>query len=167
MTCLRRTTRGDTAAGAPTLACLLALCVPLGVGRAQEAVALPARAPAQVTVVGNDYAFVQIPATIAAGNTLFSFENHGHVRHELSVALLQPGVTLQQVMQAPPGQTASRKFVESIVGILIARPGESSGGELFVDLKHGRRYIVVCTLRDTPDAQRHAELGMVTTFDVP
>src|SRR5512132_1294575 len=117
MTRFRRTTRSISTAGAPTLACLLALCVPLGVGRAQEAAASPPRASVQVTVVGNDYAFVQIPATIAAGNTLFSFENHGHVRHELSVALLQPGVTLQQVMQAPPGQTASRKFAESIVGI--------------------------------------------------
>jgi hypothetical protein len=167
MTCLRRTTRSITIAGASTLACLLALCVPLRAGRAQEAPAPPPRLPAQITIAGNDYAFLQVPTTIAAGNTLFSFENRGRVRHELSVALLQPGVTLQQVMQAPPGQTSSRKFVESIVGILIARPGESSGGELFVDLKHGRRYIVVCTLKDTPDAQRHADLGMVTSFDVP
>jgi hypothetical protein len=164
MTRLGHTTRSTIAATAPAFSCVLALCIALRTGRAQEA-ADPPRPP--ITVVGNDYAFVQVPTTIAAGKTLFSFENRGRVRHELSVALLQPGVTLQEVMQAPPGQTVSRKFVESIIGILIARPGESSGGELFVDLKHGRRYIVVCTLKDTPDARRHAELGMVTTFDVP
>jgi hypothetical protein len=123
--------------------------------------------PPEITVVGNDYAFVQVPASVAAGKTLFSFENRGRVRHELSMALLQPGVTLQQVVDAPPGQTVSRKFVESVVGILIARPGESSGGQLFVDLQHGRRYIIVCTLKDSPDAKRHVELGMATSFDVP
>src|SRR5215212_305292 len=54
---------------------------------------------AQVTVIGNDYAFTQLPATIPAGQTLFAFENRGKVRHEMSVMLLKPGITLQQVLE--------------------------------------------------------------------
>lgn len=146
----------------------LGLVAPTGSTRAQGGGSPnPTAGVAEVSIVGSDYAFVKPPTSIGAGKTLFSFENRGRVRHELSIALLQPGVTVQDVMQAPAGQTASRRFAESIIGILIARPGESSGGRLFVDLQRGRRYIMVCTLKDTPDAQRHADLGMVSSFDVP
>jgi hypothetical protein len=39
-------------------------------------------------------------------------------------------------------------------GVIVARPGEDSGGELLVDLQPGRRYLVICTLptRPTPPA---------------
>src|SRR5258706_4327107 len=53
---------------------------------------------AHVAVVGSDYAFIQFPATIAAGPTRFSFENRGNVRHEMSVVLLKAGVTVEDVM---------------------------------------------------------------------
>ena len=124
-----------------------------------------AHEPAEIAVVGNDYAFIHFPATIAAGKTLFSFENRGRVRHEMSVVLLTPGVTLEQVAQAGE-KFNNRRMVDSIVGLLIARPGESSGGKLFVNLQPGRRYLVYCTLKDTPDAPRHTELGMITSFEV-
>ena len=124
-------------------------------------------APNRVAVIGNDYAFVQLPATIAAGPTLFSFDNQGKVRHEMSIALLKPGVTVQQVLDRGPGAAGSRAMSERLIGILIARVGESSGGELLVDLKPGQRYLVVCNLKDPPDGRPHAELGMIRSFDVP
>ena len=123
--------------------------------------------PARVAVIGGDYAFVQFPTTIPAGATLFSFENRGRVKHEMSVMLLQPGVTLDQLRDKPPGAPSSRAVSQSLAGILIARGGESAGGQLLVNLQSGRRYLVVCTLKDAPDARPHIELGMVTTFDVP
>ena len=133
---------------------------------AQETTAV-SRAPAQVAVVGNDYAFVRFPATIPAGATLFSFDNRGNVRHEMSVVLLHAGVTMQQIVEKGPGAASSRAFADRPIGILIARPGEASGGQLFVELLSGRRYLVVCSLKDAPDAPQHAQLGMVTSFDVP
>ncbi len=128
---------------------------------------LAAQAPARVAIIGNDYAFIDFPATIAAGPTQFSFENRGKVRHEMSVVLLRPGVTVQDVLQRGPAAASSKAMTEKIIGILIARPGESAGGRLAVELEAGRRYLVVCTLKDAPDAKPHVELGMVASFDVP
>src|SRR5689334_10312258 len=45
--------------------------------------------PAHVAITGTDYAFVQLPSTLPAGPTLFSFENRGTKRHEMSIALLR------------------------------------------------------------------------------
>lgn len=52
----------------------------------------------EVTVVGTDYAF-QVPATLPAGRTLFALENRGRVDHELILARLKPGVTMQQALE--------------------------------------------------------------------
>ena len=125
------------------------------------------REPAHVAIVGTDYAFVQLPATLAAGPTLFSFENRGTKRHEMSIALLRPGITSEAVVGgAERMSVASRAVADSLVGLLVARPGERSGGQLFANLLAGRMYVVICTLKDTPGSRPHAELGMVGTFQV-
>jgi hypothetical protein len=121
---------------------------------------------AQVAVVANEYAFIGFPTSIAAGPTLFSLENQGEVRHEMSIILLKPGLTLQDALAAGLAVTGA-KVAESLVGLLIARKHESAGGKLFVELKSGQRYLVICNLRDTPDADPHSKRGMVTSFDVP
>ena len=149
------------------LAAAAAACGALAAtGDARADTASPA-AQARVAVVGDDSAFVRFPSTIAAGPTLFSFENRGRVRHEMALALLQPGLTVQQVLERGPGAASSRAVTERVVGILIARPGESGGGQLLVELQAGRRYIVICNLKDAPESQPHSALGMVTSFDVP
>ena len=132
----------------------------------ENAVAQTAKPPAQVSVIANEYAFIAFPATIAAGPTAFSFENRGDVRHEMSIILLKPGLTLKDAVDAGPAATGP-KVAESLIGLLIARKHEKAGGQLLVDLKSGQRYIVICNLKDTPDAQQHSRLGMVTTFEVP
>jgi hypothetical protein len=122
--------------------------------------------PKEVAVIGNDYAFTGFPATVAAGPTLFSFENRGEVRHEMSIILLKPGLTLKDAMDAGAAATGPR-IAESLIGLLVARKHESAGGKLFVELKSGQRYVVLCNLRNTPDADPHSKMGMVTGFDVP
>lgn len=123
--------------------------------------------PAHVAIVGADYAFVQLPSTLRAGPTLFSFENRGTKRHEMSIALLVPGVTAESlVVSRERASVSSRAVSDSIVGLLIARPGERSGGQLYANLIAGRSYVVICTLKDTPDARPHAELGMIGGFRV-
>lgn len=121
---------------------------------------------AHVSIVGTDYAFTKVPTTLAPGRTVIAFENKGTVRHELSIARLRPGVTVQQILDAGPGAASGKQFTDQVIGILIARPGESSGGELLVTLEPGRRYLVICTLRDAPDAKQHSAMGMVASFEV-
>jgi hypothetical protein len=138
----------------------------LAVARAQRAT-VPWAEPARVAVVGTDYAFLQLPATLDAGPTLFEFENRGAKRHEMSILLLKPGVAVESLVAgADRPAVSSRAVSDSIVGLLLARPGERSGGQLFANLIAGRTYIVICTLRDTPDAHQHADLGMVGSFRV-
>ena len=123
--------------------------------------------PAHVTVIGTDYAFIQLPAELRAGPTLFAFENHGTKRHEMSIALLKPGIAVESLVAGGESASVSSRAVsDSIIGLLIARPGEQSGGQLYAKLVVGRTYVVICTLRDTPDAHRHADLGMVGSFRV-
>jgi hypothetical protein len=134
---------------------------------AQSATVRGAVEAARVAIVGADYAFVQPPSTLSAGPTLFSFENRGLKRHEMSVALLRPDVTVDGLLRGGEQLSVSSRAVsDSIVGLLLARPGERSGGQLYVNLIAGRTYVVICTLKDTPDARRHMDLGMITTFKV-
>ena len=69
-------------------------------------------------------------------------------------------------MDAGPALTG-QKVAESLIGLLVARKHEAAGGKLLVDLKSGQRYVVICNLKNTPDADAHSKLGMVTSFDVP
>jgi hypothetical protein len=148
----------------PYFALLIVSCSVAGSALAQSA-RPDSLGPARIAVIGNDYAFSQLPATVPAGPTLFSFENRGKVRHEMSMILLKPGVTLQQILDLP-GSATGRATAESLIGLLIARPGEAGGGQLLVDLRVGQRYLVVCSLKDMPEGQPHAKLGMVTIFEV-
>jgi len=155
--------RGETAIGAFIL--LVATAAPRL--QAQRTKAARATTPARVAVVGADYAFTQLPTALSPGPTLFSFENRGTKRHEMSITLLKAGVTIDVLTRAENRLAlAGRAVSDSIVGLLIARPGERAGGQLYVDLIPGRTYAVVCTLKDTPEAQPHLELGMVGSFRV-
>ena len=129
-----------------------------GAGTSQE--------PARVATAGVDYAFVQLPTTLASGPTLFSFENRGTKRHEMSIVLLKQGIAPDSLLATKPASVTGRAVSDSIIGLLLARPGERSGGQLYANLISGRTYVVICTLRDTPDARPHMELGMVGSFRV-
>jgi len=50
-------------------------------------------------------------------------------------------------------------------GVLFASPGETSWGILTVDIEAGQTYVLWCNFRDTPDAEPHFNMGMVTSFD--
>jgi plastocyanin len=118
----------------------------------------------QIDVVANDYAFNPLPAHIAAGPTVFTFANHGTVQHEASIARLRDGVTVDSLLKVVKAGGRARDVLERSIGILIAGPGKSPDGRLWVDLLPGSSYVLICTLRDKPEAQPHAMLGMYTGF---
>lgn len=121
--------------------------------------------PQAVLVVGTDYAF-QVPERIRAGETLFTFENRGTVRHEMSIILVKEGFQSDSVLAGIVAGSPRRNFVEGQGALIIARPGEPPGPRLWMDLQTGRTYLVLCTLKDTPDAKPHVMLGMIASFRV-
>ena len=118
---------------------------------------------ATVTVVGLDYAY-QAPAILPAGRTAFAFENRGKVWHEVVIARLKPGVTLDSLMHAETGP-ARRALVKS-VGILVAEAGESPLGRLVTELSAGETYVLYCNFQDAPDKPRHMMMGMIASIHV-
>ena len=121
--------------------------------------------PQAVLVIGTDYAF-QLPEHIRHDETLFAFENRGTVRHEMSIVLLKEGLQSDSVVAGILAGSPRRNFVEGQGALIIARPGEPSGPRLWMNLQTGRTYLVLCTLKDNPDAKPHVMLGMVGSFRV-
>ena len=136
----------------------------LSLGVAHPAPAQKARAPRQIDVTSNDYAFVAFPTQILAGPTIFTFANQGKVFHELSVARLKPGVTMEDFVKAREDPARRRELIDRSVGILIAGPGSTPDGRLLVNLMRGTTYVVFCNFRDKPDAPGHLMFGMYTSF---
>ena len=118
-----------------------------------------------VIIVAADYTFT-VPTPIRAGLTTFGFENRGQQRHEMSLARLKPGITVDSLLQINPGP-ARRALVDvNTGGILFAEPGQHTLDRLLVNLEAGRTYAVICNLRDAPDKPQHTSLGMFATFTV-
>jgi hypothetical protein len=80
-------------------------------------------------------------------------------------------VTEQQIKDAHQEGIPLRKKLEQfgdgeILGILLARPRQSSSGKLMVDLVRGRTYLIICQIEDPQGMPRHNVLGMFKTFKV-
>ena len=122
--------------------------------------------PTQVLrIVGDDYAFV-VPEHIHAGETIFTFENRGSVRHEMSLALLKEGFGSDSILALVVSGSPRRNWLEGQAALIVSRPSDPPGPGVWVQLEAGRTWFVICTLRDTPDAQPHVMKGMVSRFVV-
>ena len=121
--------------------------------------------PQAVLIVGSDYTF-QVPAHIRAGETLFSFENRGTVRHEMSLVLVKEGFERDSVLAGIALGAPRRNWVDGQGALVIGRPAEPSGPRIWMHLLAGRTYLVLCSLKDTPEAKPHVMLGMVASFQV-
>lgn len=116
----------------------------------------------EVTVVAKDYAF-ELPDTLPAGPTLFTFLNRGAVKHEMGIGLLAEGLTMQEALEA---EQRGEDAVEESLGFIFADPGQGSPSRLVADLKPGRRYGLVCFLRNDSESKPHVQLGMYDSFVV-
>ena len=121
--------------------------------------------PAEVEIVGADYAFA-VPAAIPEGRTTFRFRNNGKARHELNVARLKSGVSIDKYLATIRANETVQPLIEGPVGVLFAAPGAVSEAALTVDLAAGEKYAVICIFRDSAGAARHYDLGMFTTIAV-
>src|SRR5262249_58162846 len=102
--------------------------------------AWPARCgagPVAVTIDGFEYGF-HAPSSVAAGRTTIHFDNTGKEAHEMILARLNDGVTVDQALAAEDPST-----VVSGLQTVNAAPGASA--DLSADLTTGT-WVVVCFL---------------------
>ncbi|HEX6628551.1 MAG TPA: hypothetical protein VF105_11365 [Gemmatimonadaceae bacterium] len=118
--------------------------------------------PQEITVAATDYAFLALPP-IRSGPIVIGFTNQGKVNHEVAIGRLNPGITVDDYVKTPPGPQRLA-LIDGGMGILIAAPGKTTDGKLWVNAVKGSTYVVWCNFRDKPDAPQHMVLGMYTTF---
>lgn len=140
---------------------LIAGCLILAVATTTREAAPP---PAILEIIGFEFAF-RVPETVDPGRTIIRFANQGKSSHELSIALLKPGVTLSQ-FTAARRDTAAGDLIERSVGVLFTEPGLTGPASMVTDLIGGRDYIVICNTRDTREATPHSLLGMISIMHV-
>jgi uncharacterized cupredoxin-like copper-binding protein len=136
----------------------------LSISVAVPAAAQAAHAPKQIDVIAADFTFLPLPVRVQAGPTVFTLANQGSVQHELNLARLKPGVTMDDFVNSREDQPRRRELIDRSVGILIAGPGNTPDGRILVNLIRGATYVVFCNLRDKPDAPGHLMFGMYTSF---
>ena len=125
-----------------------------------------AESPLRVdTIVGSDYAF-RYPRTLNPGLHHLAFVNTGKQRHEVSVALLKKGATMQKVLDVIKADGDVDALIDEGLGVLHSLGGTRPAGLLEVDLLPGREYMIVCEFADSDKAPPHAALGMFGSISV-
>jgi uncharacterized cupredoxin-like copper-binding protein len=122
--------------------------------------ALLATMPPADSIVGVDYAFSRYPKTLAPGKHTFVFKNEGKFRHEVSMGLLKPGVTIARVVEVDKAGGNVDALFDGAIGVLWSRPGETPLGRLDVDLLPGREYVIDCSFSNDDKSPPHYTLGM-------
>lgn len=122
--------------------------------------ASPATMPRVDSIVGVDYAFSRYPRSLAPGKHTFLFTNEGKFRHEVSMTLLKPGVTVARVAEVDKAGGNVDALFDDGLGVLWSRPGETSLGRLEAELLPGREYLIDCGFQNDDKSPPHYTLGM-------
>lgn len=122
-----------------------------------------APAAERLDVVAGEYEFELSATTVAAGRLPLTLRNDGVEPHQLMVARLHDGVTLDDYLAAyAEGETSSAALVDEAGGVNAVDAGTSRTG--YADLEPGD-YIVLCFL-PTPAGPSHLHEGMVAALTV-
>lgn len=142
---------------------ILGMYKTIHIASASGAASAAVRADSAIAV---DYAF-RYPHEISSGRHSLAFRNDGKQRHEVLVQLLRKGVTLDSVLATEKAKGDVDTLIEDGIGVLHARGGESSLGQLNVQFLPGREYMIVCTFMDDDKSPPHYALGMYGSIRVP
>ena len=120
------------------------------------------------SVVAVDYAFAKYPREISSGLRTIAFRNGGKHRHEIHVALLKKGVTLDSVVAVDKHDGDVEPLFEKNggLGVLHAMPGQTALGGLSIDFLPGREYLIDCSFSDDEKSPPHYKLGMYGSIRV-
>jgi hypothetical protein len=119
---------------------------------------------ASLPITASDYAF-SAPDTVSAGAAILSLRNRGARAHEVVLVLLRKSADRKQVEEAARNGVTTPHLGDAYadgppLGAVFAAPGREARATLHAQLERGRTYVLVCTLRDTPNDAEHAALGM-------
>ncbi len=117
------------------------------------------------TIVGLDYAY-RYARTLAPGPHYLAFANAGKERHEVSMALLKQGVTVQKVLDVIKADGDVDALLDESLGVLHSFGGANPVGLLKVNLLPGREYMIACTFSDSDTSPPHIALGMFGSIRV-
>lgn len=135
----------------------------LGTGLVGLAACRPASR--DVEIIATNYAF-QAPAILGSGPTLFHLTNHGTVTHEVQLFRFRRGVTPDSGMKLLVTEGTPDSLYDVNGSVLISAPGQTAVEGIYVDLKPGETWALVCQFRDRAGAPKHDKLGMVGTLRV-
>ena len=105
---------------------------------------------AQATVTAQEFAFLNVPSQLGAGDHVLAMRNAGEQEHELNLAELAPGKTVDDIvafMQQPPGQGGAPPM--TLHGGVLMQPGLSATARF--TLEAGKQYAFVCLVPDFSD----------------
>ena len=160
-------TRGSTEGHAGMRKMMAALAVvatiAAGCGGGEQTQAAPSPSPSAAQMVGVaalDFAFEGVPETLEAGETTFVLANEGDVSHEMTIALMPEGWTIEEVA------FESSESGSKIVGVIDPiGPGES--GEVTMDLEPGQYGYICHEIGGTKGKDKeHYYHGMIGEFTV-
>lgn len=118
------------------------------------------------SVIAVDYAF-KYPKELSPGRHSLAFRNDGKQRHEINIALLRQGVTLDSVVAVDKRKGDVEPLFEQGLGVLHSRAGEPALGHLDIDFLPGREYLIECGFQDDETSPPHYALGMYGSIKVP
>jgi len=128
----------------------------------------PEAPTADVSVALSNFTF-DAPATLPAGETTFDVTNNGPQPHEMAVARLEGGTTLDQLLDiffAPPSEAPPPEGPPpaTFVG-QVAVLSDGLSGQTTIDLTAGT-YAVLCFVTDPESGAPHAAIGMAQQLTV-
>ena len=120
------------------------------------------------SVIAADYAFPRYPREIRPGRHTLVFRNDGKHRHEINIALLKKGVTLDSVVAVDKHDVDVEPLFETNGGhgVLWAMAGSKALGGLTIDFLPGREYLIDCSFQDDDKSPPHYKLGMYGSIKV-
>lgn len=127
--------------------------------------ACTSRAPRAVDITAVNYAF-QAPATLPPGPAVFRLVNLGTVPHEVQLFLFKPGIAADSGRALLRQGRVPDSLSDSSGAVLIAAAHTTTPEQVYIDLQPGRLYALVCEFRDSANAPRHSQLGMLGVLQV-
>lgn len=122
----------------------------------------PAEGAEVVDVTAVEYAFDGVPEELAAGPVAFSVTNGGAEGHEMSMARLADGTTMDEVLAFEGDPFGEGLLTEETGQVFIPTPGDTR--VINAELEAGT-YGFVCFIPG-PDGAPHAMLGMAGSVTV-